>query len=71
MEDTGPGVSDAVVERVFEPFFTTKEVGTGLGLAIVQRLVEAHRGSIVVDRAPGGGARVVLHLPAPPQVSAP
>ena len=73
IEDTGPGVDEAVRGRLFEPFFTTKAQGTGLGLAIVRRLVESHGGTIAIDNRPSGGARVVVRLPerAPTEVSAP
>jgi signal transduction histidine kinase len=47
--DTGPGVSPEVVDRMFNPFFTTRATGTGLGLAIVHRIIDAHRGRIVVS----------------------
>jgi len=64
--DDGPGISNADVDRVFEPFFTTKTdgQGTGLGLSIVRNIVEQHRGTIDVDRAPEGGARFTISLPA-------
>ncbi len=35
IQDSGPGISDAVRERLFEPFFTTKPAGEGLGLGLV------------------------------------
>ncbi len=62
--DDGPGIPPAERARIFTPFFTTKSSGTGLGLAVVQRIVDAHRGSISVDAAPGGGARFTVRLPA-------
>jgi two-component system sensor histidine kinase PilS (NtrC family) len=61
--DTGPGVSLADRERIFYPFFTTKGRGTGLGLSTAGRVAEEHGGQIVVDRAPGGGARFTVILP--------
>lgn len=64
VEDTGAGIPPAVHARLFEPFFTTKAKGTGLGLAQVRAVVEAHRGVIAADNAPGGGARFTLRLPA-------
>jgi two-component system, NtrC family, sensor kinase len=65
VEDNGPGVAEAVRDRLFEPFVTTKEVGkgTGLGLAVCRGLVEAVGGSIGLDTAFRGGARFVVELP--------
>jgi signal transduction histidine kinase len=55
IRDSGPGIPPEVVSRIFEPFFTTKPVGmgTGLGLETVYRIVDQHRGAIVVDSKPG------------------
>ena len=44
--DDGPGIPDAMMERIFEPFVTDKEQGAGLGLAIVKRVVEANEGRV-------------------------
>ena len=38
--------------------------GAGLGLFIVKGLVEAHGGTITVQRAPGGGAEFRFIMPA-------
>lgn len=53
--DSGPGIPEDIRERIFEPFFTTKGSGegTGLGLDIVRRIIEKHRGEILVESAPG------------------
>ena len=64
VEDSGPGISEALRERIFEPFFTTKDSGTGLGLPLVHSIVQQHGGSIVVERGEAGGARFVVRLPA-------
>ncbi len=61
--DDGPGVPQAVRERLFEPYFTTKSSGTGLGLAICRRLVEAHGGSIRLERSGPGETVFVIELP--------
>ncbi|MEX2157286.1 MAG: ATP-binding protein [Gemmatimonadales bacterium] len=55
--DNGPGMPEAVAQRVFEPFFSTKSEGegTGLGLSICHGIVKEHGGSMTVD--PGGGRR--------------
>jgi signal transduction histidine kinase len=64
VEDSGPGVEDAIRRRLFEPLMTTKEKGVGLGLALVKRIAERHDGRISYEPEPGRGARFVLWLPA-------
>ena len=62
--DNGPGIPENLRARLFEPFVTGRVGGTGLGLAIVQRAVEAHRGLVLVDSAPGRGTTFTVYLPA-------
>jgi len=68
VSDNGPGIPEAVAQRVFEPFFSTKSEGegTGLGLSISLGIVKEHGGNISVD--PGGagsgrGATFTVELP--------
>ncbi len=68
ISDNGPGIPEAVAQRVFEPFFSTKSEGegTGLGLSISLGIVKEHGGNISVD--PGGagsgrGATFTVELP--------
>jgi signal transduction histidine kinase len=50
--DSGRGVSEEIRSKIFLPFFTTKNVGkgTGLGLSIAKKIMEAHGGSIEMDK---------------------
>ena len=66
VNDSGPGVPEALRERIFEPFFTTRSRGTGLGLAIALQIVEAHGGRIEVADGTRGGARFTITLPIAP-----
>jgi signal transduction histidine kinase/uncharacterized protein YigA (DUF484 family) len=62
--DNGPGIPEALRERIFNAFVSTRGGGnSGLGLAIVRRFVDDHEGSIELDEAPGGGARFSIRLP--------
>jgi len=65
ISDNGPGMPEAVAQRVFEPFFSTKSEGegTGLGLSICQGIVKEHGGSMTVDPGPGSGATFTVELP--------
>ncbi len=63
MVDSGPGIDNAILEKIWDPFFTNKEKGTGLGLGIVQNIIEAHNGTIHLENAASGGARVQIMLP--------
>ena len=63
--DSGPGIPDAIRERLFEPFYTTKPPGkgTGLGLHISHNVVARHGGRIEVTSS-SGGACFEVSLPA-------
>ena len=61
--DTGPGMSKDDLEKIFYPFHTTKERGTGLGLSIAHRIIEEHKGRILVQSNPGSGTTFEIILP--------
>jgi len=64
--DNGPGIDEAIKDRLFEPFFTTKPVGkgTGLGLSISHELiVEKHGGKLYCQSEPAQGAEFVIEIP--------
>jgi two-component system nitrogen regulation sensor histidine kinase GlnL len=61
--DEGGGIPAAARGKIFDPFFTTKDKGLGLGLAICHRVLEEHRGAILVDSTEGRGTTVTCFLP--------
>ncbi|MBK5476389.1 PAS domain S-box protein [Pseudomonas sp. TH21] len=63
--DTGPGMSEATLQRAMEPFFTTKGAGkgTGLGLSMVHGLAAQSKGHFVLKSVVGEGTRAELWLP--------
>ena len=65
VEDTGPGIPDAIRDRLFEPFVTLgKDRGLGLGLTLSRQTVLDHGGDLRLE--PAAGARFVIHLPLNP-----
>jgi two-component system sensor histidine kinase HydH len=64
VRDEGPGMDPRTRERALEGFFTTKSQGSGLGLAFVRRVVEAHRGKLLIDSQEGRGTTVRIELRA-------
>ncbi len=63
LSDTGPGIPEAIRERVMEPFYSTKEEGTGLGLAIAVRILQEHGGRLDLRSEEGKGATFTVTLP--------
>ncbi len=65
VEDSGVGMTPAVLARCLEPFYTTKPrgKGTGLGLPMVQSTLQAHDGRFELHSAPGEGTQAILHFP--------
>ena len=66
--DHGPGVPEALRERIFEPFYrlpgaSERAGGVGLGLALVRSIAQRHGGSVHCEDREGGGACFVLRLP--------
>jgi two-component system, OmpR family, sensor histidine kinase MprB len=66
VRDHGPGIAEEDLPYVFDRFYRATAArgmpGSGLGLAIVRQVAEAHGGTVVAERAEGGGTRISLRL---------
>ena len=69
VRDTGAGIAEADQSLIFDEFQqvdsanTRQKGGTGLGLAIAKRIVEMHRGRIVLESTLGYGSTFRMILP--------
>lgn len=66
VRDRGPGVPEAIAERIFDPFFSTKGVGKGLGLglSISYNIVKDFGGTLSVEAHLEGGTLATILLAA-------
>src|SRR5262252_4819839 len=53
VEDNGPGVPDAIRDKIFFPLVSGREGGSGLGLTIAQTFIAQHNGTIDCESVPG------------------
>jgi two-component system sensor histidine kinase KdpD len=72
VEDQGPGVPEAEVERIFDIYVTKpsgESQGIGLGLPLSRRLARLLGGELRAETRSGDGrgGRFVLELPASPE----
>ncbi len=65
VEDDGPGIDAAQAEKALSRGGRLDEAtpGHGIGLPMVRDIVEAYGGSLDIDRAESGGARLSISLP--------
>ena len=69
VEDDGPGIPCAELERVFQPYHRVETSrnretgGTGLGLPIARNILRAHGGDVTLSNREGGGVRATVVLP--------
>jgi two-component system nitrogen regulation sensor histidine kinase GlnL len=64
VEDNGPGVPEAIRDRIFYPLVSGREGGSGLGLTLAQMFVQQHHGSIDCESVPSRTVfKIVIPLP--------
>jgi len=61
--DSGAGIEKDVRDKIFDPYFSTKANGFGIGLAISKRIIEQHKGRIVILDSSKAGTRMRISLP--------
>jgi len=62
--DNGPGVPDAIKDRIFFPLVSGREGGSGLGLTLAQTFIQQHQGMIECDSQPGRtDFKILIPLP--------
>lgn len=72
IDDDGPGLPEADVERMFAPFVrldpsrSEETGGIGLGLAIARSIIKGHGGDISLTNREVGGLRATVIVPATP-----
>ncbi len=71
ISNDGPGIPEEYHERIFDEYFQIPggEKGTGIGLYSVKRVVENHKGKIVVHSSPDKGTSFKITLPLSPNES--
>jgi len=65
VQDNGPGFTAEAAQKAFAPFYTTRTVGLGLGLTVALKIIENHRGKLVIlppKAGQGGVLRITLPL---------
>ncbi|MFY9511572.1 MAG: nitrogen regulation protein NR(II) [Rubrivivax sp.] len=64
IQDNGPGVPEAIRDRIFHPLVSGRENGSGLGLTLAQTFVQQHHGTIECDSVPGRTVfKILIPLP--------
>ena len=63
MADNGPGIPEAMMDKIFSPSFTTKSSGMGLGLALVRNIIVEAGGNVTFESSPDTGTVFIIMLP--------
>jgi len=74
VQDQGPGIEpeqrEGMFERFYQPFPGDTRTGLGLGLFVCRQIAELHGGGVCADFPESGGMRVMITLPAAPEMEA-
>ena len=67
VRDFGIGISNKKLHKLIEPFYqadqTVSTKGFGLGLTICNKIIEAHKGKLIIESEKEKGSCFTLHLP--------
>jgi len=67
ISDTGCGIPSNILNKVFDPFFrgdpSRSTEGAGLGLTLSKKIIENHKGSILIKSQVNKGTNVIISLP--------
>jgi signal transduction histidine kinase len=63
IQDNGAGMDRETLENIFIPYYTKKSSGSGLGMPIAKKIIEGHKGKILIDSKLGRGTKVGVYLP--------
>lgn len=63
VSDSGPGISEEIMDKIFDSFYTTKSRGMGMGLTISSEIIHRHGGKLQVENREGGGSTFWFTLP--------
>lgn len=66
VEDTGPGLDQAMVSCLFDPFVSTRPHGVGLGLPLCRTAIESLGGRVWLVSSSSSGTAFAFELPAVP-----
>ncbi len=58
--DDGPGIPEAIRDRIFDPLVSGREGGSGLGLTVAQTFISQHHGTIAFDSAAGSTCFTIM-----------
>jgi signal transduction histidine kinase len=64
IKDQGAGMDKETLKNIFIPFYTRKSSGTGLGMPLAKKIIEGHKGKILIESQLARGTEVIVSLPA-------